>query len=168
MRSRPFYRWGKCACGYNMLIRLGPLALCILKAQQLTTKACIDSRMLSVASPVSRPPRNSPAHQLAVSRMPAFSVYLEGTRSHNEGRVSTPTCYVLLAPRVCTLVLFILSGGALSVASSLSLFLSPSFPPSLSYLAALFLPSFLLCGPINTHTTPHPSGPHTHTAPVVC
>ena len=45
----------------------------------------------SVASPVSR---NSPAHQLAVSRMPAFSVYLEGTRSHNEGRVSTPACYL--------------------------------------------------------------------------
>ena len=28
--------------------------------------------------------------------MPAFSVYLEGTRSHNEGRVSTPACYLLL------------------------------------------------------------------------
>ncbi|CAI8027113.1 hypothetical protein GBAR_LOCUS15519 [Geodia barretti] len=26
----------------------------------------------------------------------ACSVYLEGTRSHNEGRVSTPTCYLLL------------------------------------------------------------------------
>ena len=38
--------------------------------------------------------------------MPAFSVYLEGTRSHNEGCVSTPACYLLLAPRVCTLVLF--------------------------------------------------------------
>ena len=32
-------------------------------------------------------------------------VYLERTRSHNEGRVSTPACYLLLAPRVCTLVL---------------------------------------------------------------
>ena len=26
----------------------------------------------------------------------ACSVYLEGTRSHNEGRVSTLTCYLLL------------------------------------------------------------------------
>ena len=32
----------------------------------------------------------------ANSTGPACSVYLEGTRSHNEGRVSTPACYLLL------------------------------------------------------------------------
>ena len=45
----------------------------------------------------------------ANSTGPACSVYLEGTTTHNEGRVSTPACYLLLAPRVCTLVLFISS-----------------------------------------------------------
>ena len=85
-------------------MRLYDRALCILKAQQLTTKGVYRlPHAICSYSPVSL----AGAHQLTVSRMPAFSVYLEGTRSHNEGRVSTSACYLLLAPRVCTLVLFI-------------------------------------------------------------
>ena len=59
----------------------------------------------------SRTELRGPTHQLAVRLriLHAFectarltstgstrSVYLEGTRSHNEGRVSTSTCYLLL------------------------------------------------------------------------
>ena len=53
-------------------------------------KSIKDSWFISISTPV---PTST---GLATSTGSARSVYLEGTRYHNEGRVSTLACYLLL------------------------------------------------------------------------